>query len=419
MDFHGLIAFAALPFIAWIFSEDRQRQSFRLMGTALALQVLLALVLLKAPPFQAAFIGLNKAVLALEQATEAGTTMVFGYLGGGDLPFAESYPGAAFILAFRALPIILVMSALSALLYHYRILPWLVEVMAKALDRTLKLDGAASLAAAANVFVGMVEAPLLIRPYIQKLSRADLFLVMTTGMATIAGTMMVVYAGFLKNIVTDPLGHIVTASLISVPAAIMMARILVPPSANDETSGKTENSLPPSDTHGAMEAITVGTVQGVGLLINVVALILVMVALVSLGNQVLGLLPDVFDAPLTLERLLGWVMAPLVWCLGIPWAEAPMAGSLMGIKTVLNEFLAYLQLSQMPPDTFSPNSKIILTYALNGFANFGSLGIMIGGLASMAPERRGEIASLGLKSILAGTLATALTGAVAGLVYQL
>lgn len=417
MALQGLLALIILPLLAWCLSENRRQKPLRLVAVALALQVGLAFLLLKAPPFQAVFVGLNHLVLGLQQATETGASVVFGYLAGGDLPFTESYPGAAFILAFRALPIILVISALSALLFYWGVLPGIVRGLAKLIAKPMGLSGAASLGAAANVFVGMVEAPLLVRPYIERISRADLFLLMTTGMATIAGTMMVVYAGFLEGLVNNPLGHIITASLISVPAAVMIARLLVPQAGPSGDEAATDLSADAQTAHGAMDAITMGTLQGIKLLASVVALIIVMVALVSLVNQILDWLPDLAGAPLTLERLLGWIMAPVVWMMGIPWAEAKTAGALMGVKTVLNEFIAYLQLSQLPPEALSDKSTLIMAYALNGFANLGSLGIMIGGLAAMAPNRRGEIAALGFKSVLAGTLATMMTGSVVGLIY--
>jgi len=276
----------------------------------------------------------------------------------------------------------------------------------------LGIGGALGLGAAANVFVGMVEAPLLIRPYLATMPRSALFGLMTCGMATIAGTMMVLYASILGPVIPGALGHILTASLISAPAALMVAGILVPYTAEriEDEHPKLEHKY-----DGAMDAITRGTLDAIPLFLNIIALLIVLVALVTIANQLLGLFPEVLGAPLSLQRILGWAMAPIMWLIGIPWAEAQTAGALMGIKTVLNELLAYLKLAELPKEDLSERSRLITTYALCGFANFGSLGIMIGGLGAMAPERRGEIVAMGMKSILSGTLATLMTGAVVGM----
>ncbi len=405
----GLLCLVAL---AWAISENRSALRPKAVAAGIALQFALALLLLKLPLFREAFVLLNGAVLALEQATRDGTAFVFGFLGGAELPFAESHPGASFVLAFRVLPLVLVVSALSALLFHWRILPLLVSGFAWALRRSLGVGGALGLGTAANVFVGMVEAPLFIRPYLANMSRGELFAVMTAGMSTIAGTVMVLYAGFLDGVVPDAMGHILTASLISAPAAITIARIMVP----DSGIATEANMSAPTAATGAMDAVTRGTLDGLRLMLNIIAMLVVLVALVSLANQLLGLLPPVTGAELTLQRLLGWLMSPIVWLLGIPWAEAQTAGMLMGTKTVLNELLAYLELAKLPEGALSDHSRLIMTYALCGFANFGSLGIMLGGLGAMVPERRAEIVGLGMKSIVAGTLATCMTGAVVGLV---
>jgi len=410
MIWQSVLGIIVLTAVAWAFGRDMRLGAAKTVAAGLALQVALALLLLKGPGVREVFVALNSAVLALQAATEAGTSFVFGYLGGGDLPFKESYPGAAFVLAFKALPLILVMSALSALLFHWRILPAIVRGFSWALQKTLGVGGAVGVGAAANVFVGMVEAPLLIRPYLRRLSRAELFMVMTCGMATVAGTVMVLYAAFIAAVVPDSIGHILTASIISAPAAIMVARLMVPESGERTEAGE----IVFSEADSSMEAVTRGTLDGVTLLINVIAMLVVLVALVSLANQVLGLLPEAAGAPLTLQRLLGWAMAPVAWLLGLPWSEAVTGGGLLGVKVVLNEFLAYLDLAKAPAEALSPRSRLILTYALCGFANFGSLGIMIGGLGAMAPERRGEIVGLGLRSIVSGMLATCLTGAVVG-----
>ncbi len=407
----GILGLIAMVAFAWAIAEQRRAPPWKLIVVGLALQFALALILLKLPVSRDLFLALNGVVAALQAATTAGTSFVFGYLGGGALPFDAKSPGAAFILALQALPLVLLISALSALLYHWRVLPAVVRGFAWALEKTLGIGGAASLSTAANIFIGMVEAPLLVRPYVERLSRSDLFVVMAAGMSTIAGTVMVLYATFLKGIVADPIGHLLTASILSAPAAVVIARLMVPEADDAEKVATRLDRLYDS----AMDAITQGTADGLRLLLNITAMLVVLVALVHLANAVLGLLPDVWGAALTLERMLGWIMAPVAWLMGIPWSEAGAAGSLLGIKIVLNELLAYLSMARLPEGTLSPHSRLIMTYALCGFANFGSLGIMIGGLGAMVPGRRAEIVALGLKSIVAGTLATCMTATVVGL----
>ena len=405
----GLAAFAA---IGWALSENRGQVGWRLPAVGILFQLVVAGIVLHLPFIRHAFAAVNDVVAGLQGATEAGTSLVFGYLGGGALPFEEASPGASFILAFRALPLIILMSALSALLMHWRILPLIVRGFAFILERSPKVGGAVSFATAANIFVGMVEAPLAVRPYLAKLTRSEMFVVMTAGMATIAGTVYALYAFLLQGVIPDAAGHLLAASIISALAAVVVARLMIP-----ETEEPTDaESYDASEARGSMDAIVRGTGSGLYLFLNVLALLLVMVALVHIVNGFLGVIPDIGGAPLTLERCLGWIMAPLVWLAGVPWSEAATAGSLMGVKTFLTEFVAYLQLAGLPEDALSDRSRPIMTYALCGFANFASLGIMVGGLAAAVPGRRVEIAGLGLKSIVSGTLATLSTGAAVGLV---
>ena len=411
MILQGLAGLVIFLLLAWSVGENRKHVVLRMVAVGIGAQVLTGFVLLKLPAFRHFFLVLNSGVMALEAATTAGTTLVFGYLGGGELPFAETYPGAAFILAFRALPLVLVISALSALLFHWRILPVVVKVFSWCLQKTMGVGGAEGLGVSANVFVGMVESPLLVRPYLESMTRSELFTLMTAGMATIAGTVMVLYASILDDAIPGIMGHILTASIISVPAAITVAKVMIP-----ETGAPTGGELERADLDaGSMDAVTRGTLQGVELLINIIAMLVVLVAMVHLLNTLLALLPDMGGESLTLQRILGWIMAPIVWLMGVPWHEAPTAAGLMGTKTILNELLAYLELSQLAPGTLSDRSMLIMTYAMCGFANPGSLGIMIGGLGTMAPGRRSEIVALGLRSVVAGTLATCMTGAVAGI----
>jgi concentrative nucleoside transporter, CNT family len=405
----GILALLA---VAWLLSENRRAVGWRRVGLGVGVTFVLAVLLLKVPPIQTLFAVIARGVDAIAAATRSGTSFVFGYLGGGPLPFELKAPGSEFILAFQALPLVLVMSVLTTLLFYWRILPPIVRGFAWALERTLGVGGAVGLSTAANIFVGMVEAPLFIRPYLAKLSRGELFIVMTGGMAGIAGTVFVLYATILRPLIPDAAGHLVVASVLSAPLAIVISQIMVPDTGPGIGGALGE---PEPVAASTMDAIVKGTAVGLQLLLNICAMLIVLIALVHLANAVLGLLPDVASTPVTLQRMLGHLMAPICWLMGIPASEAVTAGALMGIKTILNEFIAYVQLSELPADALSPRSRVIMLYALCGFANFGSLGIMIGGLAVMAPERRDEVISLGLKSIVAGTLATCLMGALVGI----
>ena len=356
---------------------------------------------------------LNKGVRAIEDSTQAGTGFVFGYLGGGPLPFDVKNPAFSYVLAFRGLPLVLVISALTSLFFYWRIIPLVVNGFAWILRRIMGIGGVEGLGAAANVFIGMVEAPLFVRPYLSKISRSELFTIMVCGMATIAGTVMVLYASILQPVVPGIMGHLLVASIVSAPAAITISKLMVP-----QTSDSSGEALAiPRGAQSAMDAITHGVLGGIKLLINIIAMLVVFVALVHLVNLILAFLPELSDKPITFQRLVGYLMAPIAWLMGIPGPEVVTAGGLMGIKTVLNELLAYLNLAELPQGALCERSRLIMIYAMCGFANFGSLGIMIGGLGSMAPERRDEIVGLGLKSIVAGTIATCMTGALVGMIY--
>ncbi len=419
----GIFALLAL---AWVFGENRRAVSLRQAALGLGLTFLTAIALIKLPFVAQAFGVINDAVGTISSASRAGTSFVFGYLGGSALPFDLKAPGADFILAFQALPIVLVMSVLTTLLFYWRVLPPVVRGMAWLLERTLGIGGAVGLSTAANVFLGMVEAPLFIRPYLAQLTRSELFLVMTGGMAGIAGTVLVLYATLLAPLIPDAAAHFVIASVLGAPAAILISLIMVPETSDRRTGGALKNSRvasgdprvafsdPDMQASSTMDAIVKGTVAGLELLLNIVAMLIVLVALVHLANAILGLLPEVGGARISLQRMLGYAMAPVCWLMGLPWPQAITAGSLMGVKTILNELIAYVDLSKLGPDALDERSRLIMLYAMCGFANFGSLGIMIGGLGTMAPHRRDEINSLGLKSIVSGTLTTCLMGAIVG-----
>lgn len=405
----GILALLAL---AWLVSEDRRRVNPLAIILGLAVTFSMSLLLLKVPAARYIFEALSKGVSLIEASTRAGTSFVFGYLGGGPLPFDEKGHGSGFVLALQALPVVLVVSAITSILFYWRILPVIVAGFAWLFRKTMRIGGAVGLSAAANIFLGMVEAPLFVKPYLAQMTRSELFMTMSCGMAGIAGTVMVLYAAILRPVLPDAIGHILVVSIISVPAALMLSQIMIP-----ETGKRTAGDIsPPQPATSTMDAITRGTIEGVALLINICCMLIVLVALVHMANGVLGFLPHFGGEAITLQRLLGYVMAPLAWLIGIPWSEAKVAGSLLGTKTILNEFIAYIDLAKLPPGTLSEKSRLIMVYALCGFANVGSLGIMIGGMGTMAPERRPEIVQLGIKSIVCGTLATCLTGAVVAII---
>jgi CNT family concentrative nucleoside transporter len=403
----GLLALAAL---AWVLGGCRRGVSWRVIVAGLGLQLALATALLHLPPLRAAFAVFGDAVGALATATRAGTTLVFGYLGGGPLPFAEPFPGAGFILFFQALPLVLVVGALSAVLYHWRVLPVAVAALGRVLTRSFGLGGAAGFSVAANVFVGMVEAPLLIRPWLARLTQSEMFVVMTAGLATISGNMLVVYAVMISAVVPDAAAQLLVASLIAAPASILAALLMRPPRAEDPPPRAEEAADAPRLYDSTMEAVVRGTMDGLQLLLGIMAMLIVFVALVALANMMLEPLTG-----LTLQRIAGFIFWPLAFAMGIPAESAATVGASLGTKVVVNEFVAYLELATSGGLGLSERSRLILTYALCGFTNFGSLGIMLGGMTAMCPERRADIVKLGLPSLVSASVACCMTGAVVGL----
>jgi CNT family concentrative nucleoside transporter len=408
---HAGLGLAFLLLLAFVCSEDRRRIPWRTVLCGVGLQIAFALLLIGVPGANRAMFWLNDGAAALHAATLIGTQFVFGYLGGGAPAFAETHPGASFILAFQALPLVLTISALASLLFYWGVLQRITAAFAWLLRGAMGISGPLALGAAVHVFVGMVEAPLLVRPYLMRMQRGELFALMTCGMAGVAGTVMIIYASFLGPFVPNALGNILIASIISTPAGLAVAALMVPFDISDRRDGKLVIEDPP---HSSLDALVKGTMDGVPILAAIIALLLVTVALVTLINMALGMLPDWGGSAVTLQVLFAVPFRPVMWLIGVPWPETAAASTLMATKTVMNEFVAYLNFSQLPVETFSPRSRMILTYALCGFANFGSLGIMIGGLGAMVPQRRAEIVSLGLRTILSGTLATCMSGAVAG-----
>lgn len=407
----GLIVFF---FLAWLLSENRRQVNFKTAFMGLLIQITLAAIVTKFPIVRDVFQWIGGGVMALKDATTAGTTFVFGYLGGGDVPFQAKEGANSFIFAFQALPMIIVVSALSMLLFHWRILPFIVKMFSGVFQKVLGIGGALGVCAAAKMFLGQTEAPLLVRPYLGQFSRSELFTVMTAGMATTSISIMVIYAMILENTIADPISHILTASIISVPAAITISRILIP-QVGEQTSG---HLVVPYQFSGSMEAITQGTGDGMRLYMNILAMLIVFLAIVALVNALLSLLPMVGGEYITLQLLLGYILAPLAWLIGVPWEEAIPAGALLGKKTILNEIVAFIGLAELPKGILSVKSDLIMTYALAGFANLSSIGIQIGGIGTMVPERKQEIISLGIKAMIAGTIASCMSGAIIGILYS-
>ena len=371
---------------------------------------------------------LNQAVFAVERATLVGSSYMFGYLGGAPLPFAlEPGRDPPVIIAFQILPLVIVFSALSALLWHWGVLRALVNALSFLLRRTLGVSGVVGLAGGANMFLGVVESPLVIRAYLAKMSRAELFQIMVLAMSTISGAVLVLYASTLKATLANPVGHMIAASQVSLPAALLIARLMVPGSAGDGASDKSADQRPdddaaegPGDEGGlsyqsSIDAIVKGTMDGMQLFLAVVAIIIVVFALVALADEALALVPVGGEAPLTLQGIFGWIFAPFMWLLGVPWAEASSAGELMGTKVILNEYVAFLELAALEDGALGARSQLIVTYAMCGFANLASIGLLVSTIGTLCPDRRAEIAGLGIKSWIAGNIATAMTGAWIGL----
>jgi concentrative nucleoside transporter, CNT family len=408
----GLLGIAALLAIGYAASVQRQAIDWRSVLVALVLQLGIAAVALQTAVGAAFFAALNQAALAFIVAADAGIDFVFGQwpaevLGTGGTPVR-----LPFVFAVRVLPVIIFMSSVFAVLYHVGLLQRVVEWMARGLRFALPVSGAEALSAAANVFLGMTEAPLIVRPYVAAMTRSELFCVMVAGLASIAGSVLVAYAGMLGP---EFAGHLVTASLMSAPAAIAFSKLVVPEVGRPATGADGVSARAPSEHVNVIDAAAAGASEGLRLALNVGAMLIAFVAIIHLLDVMLAAIGAWFGiAQLTLGRVLGTALGPLAWLLGVPWRDAVPIGELLGVKTVLNEFIAYQQLGELRAG-LEPRSVVIASYALCGFANFGSLAVLLGGLGGMAPERRGDIAADGLRAILAGSLASFCTGAIAGL----
>jgi concentrative nucleoside transporter, CNT family len=411
-QFHlqSLLGIGAILFLAWLCSENRRAFPIRTVLAGLTVQVALALLLLKVPVARDGLFALNGVVTVLTDATREGTSFVFGFVGQGAAPFHITNPGAMINFAFGVLPLIIVISALSALLWHWRILAIVVKGIAVVLRRVLGIGGAVGLGGASTVFLGNVEGLLMIRPYLGKLNRSELFIMFTVGMSVVAGTVFVLYATILKPVLPGALGHILIASMMSLFGAIVIARIMIPGDAATDTV--TENEM---KYRSSMDAVSHGTEVGLKIYWQVIAMLIVVTALVALANAVLACLPPAWGGPVTLQRFFGWAFAPVVWLYGVPWHEATTAGSLLGTKTILNELIAYIDLAALPANALDPRSMLICVYAMCGFANFSSVGIVIAGMSALEPARRDLIVPLVMRALLAGTMASGLTGSIIGL----
>lgn len=409
----GLFGLFSFMLLAWLLGRDRRAINWKFALAALGMQFALALLLLKVPGVSDALFAVNRLVSVLEEVTVKSAGFMFGYLAGGELPFDEVKPGASYIVAFRVLPLVLVVSALSSVLFYLGVLPWIIRQFARLLRRSLNVSGALGFGAAASVFMGIIETPILVRPYLAAMGRAELFTLITCAMATVSGTVMVLYASVVGPYVPGAMGHILAASVISVPAALVCAHLMDP--ARPGPGHDPDHFEPPRQGTNIADALMRGTTDGARMCINIAASIIVMFAMVHLVNKGINAVPGL--GGLTLQGVLGWLMRPLVWLAGVPWGESAAAGELMGVKTILNEFVAYLQFAQSGGAGLSPRSSLIMMYAMCGFANLGSLGIVVGGLSGVLPDRTQELFVSCGRAMIAGTLATLMTGAFIGILY--
>ena len=409
----GIFGVLFLIVFAWLCSERRDQIDVRFLGIGLLAQFSLAFLFFQVPLISDILMSLNFIIAAIEAATLEGTRFLFGYLGGGSEPFEVSEGGYLYLFAFRVLPNVIVFCVLIAVLWYWKILPKVVTGFGFLLRRVFQVSGAVGTSAAATLFLGMVETPMIIRAYLTKLTRSEFFTVMTCGMSTVAGSVMIIYANTLSDIIPGAIGHIVVGSVLNIVGAIYVSRIIVPEDSTPTSSDKFED-LGYSST---MDAITRGAQDGLKLALNIGGMLLVIISLVALVNGVLGLL-EISGEPLSLQRMLGWLFSPLAWLIGVPWSEAHLAGNLMGSKIVLNEMIAFIELAALGND-LSENSRLVLLYALCGFANFGSLGILIGGLSTLVPERKTDYLSLAPKSLISGNVVTFITASLVGLAISI
>lgn len=411
-----IIGAFALISLGVIFSDNIKQINLKYLLNAIILQFLLAILLIKVPLITSFFESLSQGVLALKAATDQGTGFVFGYLAdGAPKPFEVVNPASANIFIFSGLMLIIVVSALAAILWHWRVLPIIIKAVSTLFKKPLNIGGPVGLSATANIIFGQVEAPLLIKPYLKKMTRHELLTLMIVGMSTISGGVMVVYTTMLADLYgVSLIGHFLTASIISVPAAIMYANIMMPSDEKTEDQNKIKES---SLYKSTLDALTRGTQDGLNITLSIAALLLVLIAVVALVNFALTGLPLIGGEVISLERIAGWIFSPIAWCMGIPWSEAQLGGSLLGVKTILNEFVAYVKLAGINANDLSEKSRLIMLYALCGFANLSSVGILLSGISAMVPERKDDLISVSGKALVGATLASCFTGLVVGIIY--
>ena len=404
------IGFIGLVALAIPFSDNFKTINYRYVLYGILAQIILAVILLKLPFVVSFFEILGNGVVILQQATQEGANFVFGYP-----PTDSSTPYRSLLetFAFGVLPYIIVMACISAILWYWGVLPFIVNLISRACQKLFNIGGPVGLGAAANIFVGQVEAPLLIRPYVSKLSNKELLILMTAGMATVAGSVMVALIAILESsfINQNLIQHFITASVLSVPAAIMYANIMIP---SNTITDFDENKVP-KVYNSTMDAVTRGSSDGASIAFSVGTILIAVIALVFIANSILGFVSSQFGFDLSIEIILGYLFAPIAWLMGIPWDEAIIAGELLGIKTTLNEFVAYPGLAALDDGELSERSKLITFYSLCGFANLSSVGILISGITAMAPKRKDDLIKVSLKALVGATLASCMTGLIVGI----
>ena len=411
MIIQSLIGIVVLILIALPFSESIQEIKVKFIIYALLIQTSLAFILIEIPFISSFFDVMSIAVESLRLSAIEGSSFVFGYLGGGEAPFEVSNNQNLPIFAFTFLPMLIFLSALSALLWHWKILPFLIKLLAKLFEKPLDAKGPIGLAATANIFLGQLEAPLLIKPYLNKMNQRDLLIIMTVGMSTIAGSVMVLYITWLDDKFLGVIGHFLTASILSVPAAIMFSNILIPSAQTELKTAKEDLKMYES----SMDAISVGTKDGLNMFLSVIASLIVFLSLVALADFILGIIPNVYGEPISLQRIAAFIFAPIAWLMGIPFSEIIPAGNLLGTKTIFNELIAFNDLRDLDTNILSERSQLIMLYGICGFANISSVGILLGGLSAICPDIRGTLLKIAFRALFAATLASCLTGTVVSL----
>ena len=411
MIIQSLIGIVVLILIALPFSESIQEVKVKFIIYALLIQTSLAFILLEIPFISSFFDVMSIAVESLRLSAIEGSSFVFGYLGGGEAPFEVSNNQNLPIFAFTFLPMLIFLSALSALLWHWKILPFLIKLLAKLFEKPLDAKGPIGLAATANIFLGQLEAALLIKPYLNKMNQRDLLIIMTVGMSTIAGSVMVLYITWLDEKFSGVIGHFLTASILSVPAAIMFSNILIPSAQTELKTAKEDLKMYES----SMDAISVGTKDGLNMFLSVIASLIVFLSLVALADFMLGIIPNVYGEPISLQRIAAFIFAPIAWLMGVPFSEIIPAGNLLGTKTIFNELIAFNDLRDLDTNILSERSQLIMLYGICGFANISSVGILLGGLSAICPDIRGTLLKIAFRALFAATLASCLTGTVVSL----